>query len=82
MCVLDAAGKIAARFTIEYSGDGIAALARRLARYREVGGMPVAIERLDGRLVELLLEARRWCRSSRTRTVPPGGRCGARHHQT
>jgi transposase len=57
VCVLDAAGKIAAQFTIEHSADGIAALVRRLARYGEAGGMPVAIERPDGRLVDLLLEA-------------------------
>ncbi len=57
VCVLDAAGKIAAEFTIEHSADGIAALVRRLARYSEAGGMPVAIERPNGRLVDLLLEA-------------------------
>jgi transposase len=57
VCVLDAAGKIIAKFTIEHSADGIAALIRRLARYGAPGGMPVAIERPDGRLVDLLLEA-------------------------
>ena len=57
VCVTDTAGKIAAAFTIEHSADGIAALIRRLARYGEAGGMPVAIERPDGRLVDLLLEA-------------------------
>jgi transposase len=57
VCVLDAGGKIVARFTIEHSADGIAALIRRLARYGEPGDMPVAIERPDGRLVDLLLEA-------------------------
>jgi transposase len=57
VCVLDAAGKIAAEFTIEHSADGIATLIRRLARYGEAGGLPVAIERPDGRLVDLLLEA-------------------------
>jgi transposase len=57
VCVLDAAGKIAAEFTIEHSADGIAVLLRRLARSGEPGGMPVAIERPDGRLVDLLLEA-------------------------
>ena len=57
VCVLDAAGKIAAEFTIEHSADGIATLVRRLARYGEAGDMPVAIERPDGRLVDLLLEA-------------------------
>jgi len=57
VCVLDAAGKIAAEFVIEHSADGIARLIRRLARYGEAGEMPVAIERPDGRLVDLLLEA-------------------------
>jgi transposase len=57
VCVLDAAGKIIAEFTIEHSADGIAMLIRRLARYSDPGGMPVAIERPDGRLVDLLLEA-------------------------
>jgi transposase len=57
VCVLDAAGKIAAAFTIEHSADGIATLVRRLARYGDPGDLPVAIERPDGRLVDLLLEA-------------------------
>jgi transposase len=57
VCVLDAAGKIAAQFTIGHSADGIATLIRRLARYGTPGGLPVAIERPDGRLVDLLLEA-------------------------
>jgi transposase len=57
VCVMDAGGKIAARFTIEHSADGIALLVRRLAGYGEPGGMPVAIERPNGRLVDLLLEA-------------------------
>jgi transposase len=57
VCVMDAGGKIVAEFTIEHSADGIATLARRLARYGEPGDVPVAIERPDGRLVDLLLEA-------------------------
>jgi len=57
VCVMDAGGKIVARFTIEHSADGIATLIRRLARYGDPGDMPVAIERPDGRLVDLLLEA-------------------------
>jgi transposase len=57
VCVMDAGGKIVAGFMIEHSADGIAALIRRLARYGEAGDMPVAIERPDGRLVDLLLEA-------------------------
>ena len=57
VCVMDAGGKIAAEFTIEHSADGIALLIGRLARYGEPGAMPVAIERPNGRLVDLLLEA-------------------------
>jgi transposase len=57
VCVTDAGGKIAAEFTIEHSADGIALLVRRLARHGEAARMPVAIERPNGRLVDLLLEA-------------------------
>ena len=57
VCVMDARGKIVAGFTIEHSADGIALLVRRLARHGEAGVMPVAIERPNGRLVDLLLEA-------------------------
>jgi transposase len=57
VCVMDARGMIVAEFTIEHSADGIATLIRRLARYGDPGGMPVAIERPNGRLVDLLLEA-------------------------
>ena len=57
VCVMDARGKIAAQFMIEHSADGIATLIRRLARYGEPAGLPVAIERPNGRLVDLLLEA-------------------------
>ena len=57
VCVLDAAGKITARFTIKHSAGGIASLVRRLARYGDPAGLPVAIERPSGRLVDLLLEA-------------------------
>ena len=57
VCVTGAGGKITAEFTIEHSADGIALLISRLARYGEAGVMPVAIERPNGRLVDLLLEA-------------------------
>ena len=57
VCVMDAGGEIAAGFTIEHSADGIALLIGRLARYGMPGDMPVAIERPNGRLVDLLLEA-------------------------
>ncbi len=57
VCVMNAAGTIVAEFTIEHSADGIAGLVRRLARFGNPADMPVAIERPDGRLVDLLLEA-------------------------
>jgi len=57
VCVMNAAGKIVAEFTIEHSADGIGALIRRLARFGDPGDVPIAIERPDGRLVDLLLEA-------------------------
>ena len=34
VCVMDAAGKVAAQFTVAHSADGIAGLARRLAPVR------------------------------------------------
>jgi len=57
VCVTDSAGKIAARFTVAHTADGIAGLARRLARFGDPADVPVAIERPNGRLVDLLLEA-------------------------
>ena len=57
VCVMDAAGKIIAEFTIEHSADALAMLIRRLARHGDPAGMPVGIERPNGRLVGLLLEA-------------------------
>ena len=57
VCVLDAAGEMVSKFTIAHTAEGIAALVRRLARLGDPGDIPVAIERPDGRLVDLLLEA-------------------------
>jgi transposase len=57
VCVMNPAGKIVAQFTISHSADGIATLIRRLARYGDPAGVQVAIERPNGRLVDLLLEA-------------------------
>ncbi|GLZ09078.1 IS110 family transposase [Actinomadura sp. NBRC 104412] len=57
VCVVDHAGKIADRFTIEHSADGIAMLIGRLARLAEAADVHVGIERPNGRLVDLLLEA-------------------------
>ncbi|WP_343954779.1 IS110 family transposase, partial [Tsukamurella spumae] len=58
VCVLDQSGRQLAAFTIEHTADGIAALVRRLAKYTpDPGDAPIAIERPNGRLVDLLLEA-------------------------
>ncbi|WP_139822361.1 IS110 family transposase, partial [Mycobacterium lacus] len=57
VCVIDQAGKVVARFTIDHSADGIATLIRRLAKYAAAEDIPIAIERPSGRLVDLLLEA-------------------------
>ena len=57
VCVTGAAGKIVAQFTIVHSAEGIATLIRRLARFGDPAEMQVAIERPNGRLVDLLLEA-------------------------
>lgn len=57
VCVQDTTGRKVAAFTIEHTADGLAALVRRLARIGEAESMPVAIERPDGRLVDVLLEA-------------------------
>jgi len=57
VCVMDHAGKIMDRFTITHSADGIAMLIHRLAKLADAGDVQVGIERPNGRLVDLLLEA-------------------------
>ncbi len=57
VCVQDESGRKIAAFTIAHTADGLAGLTRRLARLGEPESMPVAIERPDGRLVDVLLEA-------------------------
>jgi transposase len=57
VCVLDAAGEVVSTFTIAHTAEGIAMLVRRLGKLGDPGDVPVAIERPDGRLVDLLLEA-------------------------
>jgi transposase len=57
VCVMSAAGKVLAQFTIEHTADGIASLVRRLARYGDPADVQIGIERPNGRLVDLLLEA-------------------------
>jgi len=57
VCVLDAAGKVTARFTIAHSAEGLGKLIRKLAGLGDPADMPVAIERPSGVLVDALLEA-------------------------
>jgi len=57
VCVLDVAGRQIAVFTVEHTDDGLAGLTARLARLGDPEQIPVAIERPDGRLVDVLLAA-------------------------
>lgn len=57
VCVIDHAGRLLASFTIEHTAEGIASLIGRLARYGDPAEVQVGIERPNGRLVDLLLEA-------------------------
>lgn len=57
VCVMSAAGKVLAQFTIEHTAEGIALLIRGLAKYGPADLVQIGIERPNGRLVDLLLEA-------------------------
>ncbi|MEU7814322.1 IS110 family transposase [Pseudonocardia sp. NPDC049154] len=57
VCVLDSTGRQRAGFAVEHTAAGFTGLIRRLGRLGEPGGVPVAIERPDGRLVDALLVA-------------------------
>ena len=57
VCVMNADGRIVSEFTIKHSAAGIALLVRRLAKFGEPVDIPIGIERPNGRLVDLLLEA-------------------------
>jgi transposase len=57
VCVLNAAGKTVAAFSVEHTAEGIAALIGKLAKHGDPGDIPVGMERPNGRLVDLLLEA-------------------------
>lgn len=57
VCVMSAAGKVLAQFSIEHTAAGIALLLRRLAKYGATDLVQIGIERPNGRLVDLLLEA-------------------------
>jgi transposase len=54
VCVADATGKAAARFTVEHTAAGLAEMVRRL---RKAGAAEAAIERGDGPVVDALLDA-------------------------
>ena len=54
VCVVNMAGQVVQRFTVEHTGEGLAELVRRL---RKAGVGEVAIERPDGKVVEAVLAA-------------------------
>src|SRR5690349_12636456 len=51
------AGKVLAQFTVEHTTEGIASLVRRLARHGDPELVQIGIERPNGQLVDLLLQA-------------------------
>ncbi|UXA05530.1 IS110 family transposase [Mycobacterium sp. SMC-2] len=55
--MLSAVGKVLAQFMIDHTAEGIAMLIRRLAKYGDPTQIHIGIERPNGRLVDLLLEA-------------------------
>jgi transposase len=54
VCVVDAAGEVAGRFSVVHTAEGLRALVQRLAR---AGVAEVAIERGDGPVLDALLHA-------------------------
>jgi transposase len=57
VCVINSEGGPLAQFTIDHSAEGIGRLIRRLASFGDPIDIQIGIERPDGRLVDLLLEA-------------------------
>lgn len=57
VCVLDAAGKVAAHFTSAHDAAGLTELRHKLTRFGEPATLRVAIERPSGLLVDSLVEA-------------------------
>jgi len=57
VCVMDVTGQVVDRFTIKHSAEGITMLIRRLAKHADAADVQIGIERPNGRLVDLLLEA-------------------------
>lgn len=57
VCVIDQTGRMKTRFTVAHTAAGFTNLTRRLGKLGEPELMPIGIERPDGRLVDVLLEA-------------------------
>ncbi len=57
VCVLDDSGRKRSSFVVGHSRDGFEKLVKRLGALGPAGVVPVAVERPDGRLVDVLLEA-------------------------
>jgi len=57
VCVLDLRGQRRAAFTVDHSAAGLTELTRRLRSIASPDGLPVAIERPSGLLVDTLVEA-------------------------
>jgi transposase len=57
VCVINAEGQTLTQFVVEHSADGIRSLVAKLARFGDPIDVQIGIERPDGRLVDLLLEA-------------------------
>ncbi len=57
VCVLSAVGKVLAQFVIEHTAEGIATLIGKLAKFGDPADVQIGIERPNGRLVDVLLEA-------------------------
>ncbi|MDF2744989.1 MAG: transposase [Actinomycetia bacterium] len=57
VCVINAEGRTVTQFVVEHSADGVRALVAKLARFGDPMDVQIGIERPDGRLVDLLLEA-------------------------
>jgi transposase len=57
VCVIDARGRVRWQASVPHSADGLAALVRRLRRWRQRGPLAVAVERSSGLLVDTLVHA-------------------------
>lgn len=57
VCVMNPGGKVVSRFPIPHTAAGISSLIKKLAKHGAAESIPIAIERPNGRLVDLLLEA-------------------------